>query len=301
MGQYIAPAGIFADARLLRPDGFFFPTQSFALAVSEDGNTIVGNSGIGNGGGIVDAFIWTPASGMVFLSDYVATLGIAIPDGFTLYSANAISADGLTIAGQGVDPTGSFVVPWIIDMHDNRPRDTIVTAVGVIGSNDLADGPFAGYPVGAAVTMTLRLMPDGEPVAAGYASDYTVRAGSFQLVATYEDPVTFEHNTATESLDPAVTALLHLTNDYPRADGLALGATATATSGQTFNFSVSNARGTLFDSDQVLHVNRSLSSDLFDASTWNVTEAGHSMQLSLQWVSLQDDNDAIFRDGFGDN
>lgn len=301
MGQYIAPAGIFADARLLRPDGFFFPTQSFALAVSEDGNTIVGNSGIGNGGGIVDAFIWTPASGMVFLSDYVATLGIAIPDGFTLYSANAISADGLTIAGQGIDPTGSFVVPWIIDMHDNRPRDTIVTAVGVIGSNDLADGPFAGYPVGAAVTMTLRLMPDGEPVAAGYASDYTVRAGSFQLVATYEDPVTFEHNTATESLDPAVTALLHLTNDYPRADGLALGATATATSGQTFHFSVSNARGTLFDSDQVSHVNRSLSSDLFDASTWNVTEAGHSMQLSLQWVSLQDDNDAIFRDGFGDN
>lgn len=298
IARYTAPAGMFANARLPQPDGFFFPTQSFALAVSEDGNTIVGNSGIGNGGGIVDAFIWTPATGMVFLSDYVATLGITIPAGFTLYSANAISADGLTIGGQGIDPTGSFVVPWTIDMHDSLPRDTLVTAVGVIGSNDLTDGPFAGYPVGAAVTMTFRLAPGGTPVVAGYASDYALGAGSFQLVATYQDQVDFSHHTAIETLDPATTPLLHLTNDNPRADGLSLDATATATAGQTLNFGVSNNDGVLFDSDQAAHINRSLRSDQLDTTTWNVSEAGHSMQISLQWVTLQDDDDAIFRDGF---
>lgn len=299
IARYTAPVGMFANARLPYPDGFFYPTESYALAVSADGNTVVGNSGIGNGGGIVDAFIWTPATGMVFLSDYIATLGIAIPAGFTLYSANAISADGLTISGNGIDPTSSYVVPWIIDMHDSLARDTIITAVGWIASNDLTSGPFVGYPVGAAVTMTFHVMPGGTSVTAGYASDYAVRAGSFQLVATYQDPIDFSHHVATESLDPATAPLLHLTNDNPRADGLSLDATTTATAGQTFNFGVSNATGTLFDSDQAAHVNRSMSSGLFDATTWNVSEAGHSMQISLQWVTLQDDMDAIFRDGFG--
>ena len=296
--RYAAPSGMQANARLPHPDGFFYPTESYALAVSEDGNTIVGNSGIGNGGGIVDAFIWTPATGMVFLADYAARRGVVIPEGFLLYSANAISSDGLTIGGNGIDPTGSFVVPWIIDLH-GQPSDIIVTAVGSIASNDLTAGPFVGYPVGAAVTMTLRLAPGGSPVTAGYASDYAVRAGSFQLVATYQDPSDYSHHVATESLAAATAPLLHVTNDNPRADGLNLDATAVATAGQTFHFGVSNAKGTLFDSDQVAHVNRSVRSDQFDAKTWNVSQAGHSMQISLQWVTLRDDNDALFRDGFG--
>jgi probable HAF family extracellular repeat protein len=296
--QYNPPAGMLADARIPHPSGFFYPTESYALAVSEDGNTIVGNSGIGNGGGIVDAFIWTPATGMIFLSDYAAASGVSIPAGFTLYSANAISADGLTIAGQGIDPTGSFVVPWILDMHASQAHDTYVTAVGVIESNDLADGPFAGYPLGAAVTMTFTLAAGGTAVNAGYARDYAIRAASFQLVATYQDPNDFSHHVATESLAHAATPLLHLSNDNPRADGLSLDATATATPGQTVSFAVSNAQGALFDSDQAAHVNRSMDAGLFDAKSWTVSEAGHSMRISLQWIALNDDADSIFRDGF---
>jgi probable HAF family extracellular repeat protein len=296
--QYTAPGGMFANARLPSPNGFS-QVASYALAVSEDGNTIVGNTGSsGFGGGIVDAFIWTPAAGMVLLADYATTHAVAIPAGFLLYSANAISADGLTIAGNGIDPTGTYIVPWIIDLHASQPHDTVVTAVGVIGSNDLTSGPFVGYPVGAAVTMTLRIPSSGTPVTAGYASDYALRSGSFQLTAAYQDPNDFSHHLATESLAAATTPLLHLTNDNPRADGLSLDATATATAGQTFHFSVADAQGMLFDSDQATHVNRSLRSDQFNATTWNVSQAGHSMQISLQWVTLQDDNDAIFRNGF---
>ena len=301
VAPYTAPGGLFADARIPHPSGFFFPTQSFALAVSDDGNTIVGNSGIGNGGGIVDAFIWTPATGMVFLSDYAATRGIAIPTGFLLYSANAISADGLTIGGQGIDPTGSFVVPWILDLHPSQLHDTHVTAVGVIAANDLSSGPFAGYPVGAAVTMTFDIATNGAPVNAGYASDYAIRTNTFQLVAAYQDPVTYEHFTATETLAAAATPLLHMTNDNPRADGLGLDATAIATAGQTVAFGVSNANGMLFDSDQVAHINRSIDAGLLDVATWTVSEAGHSLQMSLQWVAIEDDADAIFNDGFEGN
>jgi hypothetical protein len=181
-----------------------------------------------------------------------------------------------------------------------QARDTIVTAVGSISSNDLTTGPFAGYPVGAAVTMSFHLAPGGTPVTPGYASDYRVNATSFKLSATYLDINDYSHPVAIETLASGASPPLHLSNDNPRADGLNLDATATATAGQTLNFNASNAAGVLFDSDQVAHVNRSLRSGQFDATTWNVSEAGHSMQISLQWVTLQDDMDAIFRDGFGD-
>ncbi len=64
---------------------------------------------------------------------------------------------------------------------------------------------------------------------------------------------------------------------------------------------MSNAAGTLFDSDQAAHVNRSIDIGQLDATTWNVSEAGHSMQVSLQFVTLRDDGDAIFHDGFEGN
>jgi probable HAF family extracellular repeat protein len=299
LAQYKPPAGKFANTRLPAPDDFGDQVASYALAVSEDGNTIVGNTGIAPTQ--VDAFIWTPATGMVFLSDYAAAHGVTIPAGFLLDSANTISADGLTIGGNGVDPTGTQFLPWIIDMHDDKPRDTIVTVHGAISANDLTSGPFATFPVGAAVSMTFRLAPGATPVTAGYASDYALRASSFQLIATYLDMVDYSRPTATETLDPAAAPLLHLTNDNPRADGLNLDATATATSGQTLQFAVSNAQGTLFDSDQIAHINRSLRSDQFDTTIWSVSEAGHSMTISLQFLTIQDDNDAIFRDGFDGN
>jgi probable HAF family extracellular repeat protein len=299
--SYTAPIGMFANARIPQPNGFFFPTESYALAVSDDGNTIVGNSGIRNGGGIVDAFIWTPATGMVFLAEYAAARGVSIPAGFTLYSANAISADGLTIGGQGIDPTGSFVVPWILDLHSSQRHDTQVTAVGVIASNDLSAGPFAGYPVGAAVTMTFALAPDGTALNPGYASDYGIHRSTFQLVATYQDAVTFEHLVASESLAASATPVLHMSNDNPRADGLVLNATATATAGQTVQFGVSNAQGALFDSDQPAHINRSIDRGRLDSATWSVNEAGHSLQVSLQWIAIDDDLDTVFRDGFDGN
>src|SRR5690606_4771523 len=76
-----------------RPQGLL-PPESFAGAVSDDGNVGVGASGVWP---IRNATIWTPESGLELLSDYVTARGITLPEGWMLASANSLSADGLTI------------------------------------------------------------------------------------------------------------------------------------------------------------------------------------------------------------
>jgi uncharacterized membrane protein len=295
--SYKVPVGALHMAELPpTPDDWSDDPASYALAVSQDGNTVVGNTGTPIN---EDAFIWTSATGMMLLSDYAAARGVAIPAGFLLYSANAISADGKTIAGNGIDPTGSFVVPWVLDLHDGSPRDILVTAEGSIASNDLVAGPFVGYPVGAAVTMTFRLRSVGTALVPGYTSDYTLRAGSFQINASYVDWSTYINYLASDTLDPATTPVLHFRNDDPRTDGITLDATPLSTSGQTVQFQLTDSAGMLFDSDHAEHVNRSFGPDAFDTANWTISDGINSMTVAVEFVTIKDDDDVIFGDDFG--
>lgn len=65
---------------------------SQATAVSDDGNVVGGNSG-------QEAFVWTPATGMLNATDYFSIHGVAVPAGYQLHELNAISGDGLTFGG----------------------------------------------------------------------------------------------------------------------------------------------------------------------------------------------------------
>lgn len=279
-----------------QPDGFFYAPQANPLGVSDDGNIIVGNTGDGQ---VQQAFIWTPADGMVLLSEYAPAHGIAIPEGMFLISAGAISGDGKIIGGIAIDPTQSYVVSWIMDFHEAAPRETIVTAQGSIASNDLAEGPFAGYPVGAAVSMKFRLAADGNKITPGHAAAYTVDANSFELTARYQDPIDFSHHSATETLSSG-GAVLHIRNDDPRADGVELSPAAVATNGQSVELSLSNPDGVLFDSEESTYVNRTFGSPQFDTMNWSIRGAGgQAMVMSLQWVNIADAVDErIFENGF---
>lgn len=300
LSRYKFPAGERATSHAVVPAGFFQFIASYADAVSEDGNIIVGTTGIQPDQ--QDAFIWTPSTGMVFLADYAAAHGVTIPAGFLLYGATAISADGLTIGGTGIDPTGTYVVPWVLDMHADVARDVVVTAQGTIGTNDLAAGPFAGFPVGAAVTMTFHLSPQAIEIAPAHASDYSVRRTSFGIHAHYLDTSDYTHHDAYETLSASGPAVLHLVNDNPRADGVTLDPTAVATSGQTVELHVSNPPGTLFDADQATRINRGFTADMFDASTtWQVSDGAQHMNVTLQFITIADDMDGIFSDGFDGN
>ena len=296
MSRLQPPSGPFANCRY-RPYGFFSPPASYALGVSEDGNTIVGNT---SDGFTTAAFIWTAANGMELLSDYAAAHGVSVPAGFYLYSANAISADGLTIGGNGIDPSGSFFIPWIIDLRPASERDAIVMAQGTVIANDLVDGPFQGFPPGAAVTMDFHVTRARTVLEPAHESTYPVVVQGFRLSLNYQDPVDFTRYSASEGLAPASTPQLHLVNDQPLADAIALPASAMATPGQELEFAFSNPDGTLFDSDAADRINRSFGPGLFDTKTWIVRNGAHQMTVALQWIRIKDDFDTILRSGFED-
>jgi probable HAF family extracellular repeat protein len=80
------------------------PFESYAYDVCADGSVIVGASRPTNG---IQAFYWTEATGMTNLRDLLIANGASNLTGWTLHHAHAVSADGLTIVGNGNNPSGS--------------------------------------------------------------------------------------------------------------------------------------------------------------------------------------------------
>lgn len=76
--------------------------NSAALDVSANGQTVVGFSTDFN---VSKAFIWDPVNGLRDLQLVLAGLGVDLT-GWSLTSATSISDDGLTIAGNGINPSG---------------------------------------------------------------------------------------------------------------------------------------------------------------------------------------------------
>lgn len=71
--------------------------NTFARATSDDGNVVGGLAT--DAANTSHASIWTPATGMVLLSDYLQAHGVGIPTGYRLEEVLAISGDGLSFAG----------------------------------------------------------------------------------------------------------------------------------------------------------------------------------------------------------
>jgi probable HAF family extracellular repeat protein len=82
-------------------DGFF-GRQGDALAASGDGSIVVGYSDYQTG---TAAFIWDETHGMRRLQDVLTGSGLDLT-GWTLHSANDISADGRVIVGSATNPDG---------------------------------------------------------------------------------------------------------------------------------------------------------------------------------------------------
>lgn len=82
---------------------------SYAFALSDDASVVVGSSGWEPP---TDAFIWTPATNIVKLSDYLIGKGITGLDGWTLMVANSITPDGKMIGGVGISPSNQ-IEGWI--------------------------------------------------------------------------------------------------------------------------------------------------------------------------------------------
>ncbi|MCC6359287.1 MAG: PEP-CTERM sorting domain-containing protein [Phycisphaerales bacterium] len=107
---------------------------SFAYAVSGDGRVIVGTAFDEASLDFV-AFIWDPVNGMRSLSGLLINQYGLDLTGWTLSDATAVSADGRTVAGNGINPAGRYEA-WIAHVpalcHGDLDDD------GIVGLQDLA-------------------------------------------------------------------------------------------------------------------------------------------------------------------
>ncbi|MEP7043655.1 MAG: hypothetical protein ABI843_11370 [Dokdonella sp.] len=249
-------------------DGFF--SSSLGFAVSEDGNVVVGRSGAFPS---IFAVVWTPDSGMVRLSDYAAAHGVTIPDGWTLQTADAISADGKTIGGWG--SLGSFV----IDLHDAPAAEAVLEAHGTVDFNSLSSGPFAGVAAGMPVTMTFRMSQDGATeLAPGQDTRYPIELDTFEFNAGSASDVLIQTD-----FGPGVD----IANDYPLSDGIHL-FSAPLASGQALEFELFNPGGNMFDSDDLDRINRTFDPSFFEKISWMVSAGDEAMTINLDTVSIND-------------
>jgi uncharacterized membrane protein len=78
--------------------------RSFAFGVSGDGSVVVGQGSSSNG---TEAFRWTSGGGMESLMDVLIAEGVDVSDWNSLTRAEAVSADGNTIVGYGINAAGN--------------------------------------------------------------------------------------------------------------------------------------------------------------------------------------------------
>ena len=101
--------------------GDFF---SEAFDISNDGSIVVGSGSSASG---TEAFIWDASRGMRSLQDLLVDDFDLDLTGWTLDEARGISADGLTIVGRGINPSGSLEA-WIATVPE--PHTLTLLAFG---------------------------------------------------------------------------------------------------------------------------------------------------------------------------
>lgn len=97
--------------------------KSRAFDVSSDGRIVVGQATSAAGD---EAFVWDPVHGMRSLRSVLVASGVDLT-GWRLTSATAMSADGLTIVGEGVGPRGPEA--WIATIPE--PATAILLVAGI--------------------------------------------------------------------------------------------------------------------------------------------------------------------------
>lgn len=85
--------------------------NNYAEGVSADGSVVVGLADLNQGLGTGEAFIWDPVNGIRDLNVLLPALGANL-NGFYLFDARSVSADGKVIVGYGFNRQGDQEAFW---------------------------------------------------------------------------------------------------------------------------------------------------------------------------------------------
>jgi len=106
------------------------PVDSRSQAISADGNVIVGFAHVDGptSDGTQIAMIWEPENGMRDLKGVLEARGLDLA-GWTLTTARDISADGITIVGDGINPLGN-AEGWVARLPE--PRSALAAGMALL-------------------------------------------------------------------------------------------------------------------------------------------------------------------------
>ena len=108
--------------------------QALLTGVSNNGKIAVGFDQFRDTSPLTAGAIWTPATGLVYATDYLASIGIAFPEDQMLLEMDAVSPDGSTLAGMSQDIDG-YLHPFLV--HLTPPCTVDVNSDGHVNTLDL--------------------------------------------------------------------------------------------------------------------------------------------------------------------
>jgi uncharacterized membrane protein len=110
-------------------------SESVAFGLAADGSVVVGSSGSGVAG---EAVLWTADNSIQRVSELLTDLGLgAAIEGWSLFDATGVSADGRTIVGYGFNPQGQGEA-WIA--HVPEPSALVLIIMGGVSALGTALG-----------------------------------------------------------------------------------------------------------------------------------------------------------------
>jgi len=106
------------------PDTVYTWGAAMMTSVTDDGTIAVGSNRLAfNPNQGVRAIIWTPETGLLDGSDYLASIGVDMPEAFELRDFQSVSPDGSVIAAAGINAEVGEFQTILIHLREPCPAD----------------------------------------------------------------------------------------------------------------------------------------------------------------------------------
>lgn len=188
MGMMTAMIWRWNGAEYVGQDVGYLPETTYSwgmsqlTGVSDDGSIAVGTNRLAfNPNQGVRAIIWTPANGLMEGTDYLASIGLELPENFELRDFQTVSPDGSVIAAAGINSDWFTFQTILIHLREPCPADTNndrqvddADFVAFAGAYDMLDCSAPGMPLRCPADLNRDGMVDD--------ADFVLFAGAYDVL-----------------------------------------------------------------------------------------------------------------------